>query len=204
MMGKTHLAVGLATSLAVVQPKSFDECLMAIIGGAVGGVLADCDIIDNDYKSDAVSAQLLASGIAAAAFIVGYVFNLGFSQAVIDQGIRSVIGSMGFILLYFVGVCSSHRTFTHSLTALALYTVAVYFICAPLAVGFFAAYLSHIALDIMNRRKVQIFYPFDFGVCFKWCYANKTADKVFMKIGFGAVGDSAVGWDCCELHDIAI
>ena len=44
MMSKTHFAVGLATSLAIIQPKTFNECAVAVIGGTVGGVLADNDI----------------------------------------------------------------------------------------------------------------------------------------------------------------
>ena len=63
MMSKTHLAMGMAVALAVVQPKQANECIAALIGGAAGGVLADIDTLDNDYKSDALVGQLLATGI---------------------------------------------------------------------------------------------------------------------------------------------
>ncbi len=61
MMRKTHFGIGIATPLAVIQPKSIEECLISIVGGAVGGVIADIDILDNDYKSDALIGQTLAT-----------------------------------------------------------------------------------------------------------------------------------------------
>ena len=65
MMSRTHLAIGLATSLAVIRPGSLQECAVAVVGGAVGGVLADNDILDNDYHADALIGQLLAIGLVA-------------------------------------------------------------------------------------------------------------------------------------------
>ena len=82
MMSKTHLAVGMATSLAVIQPTSFQECAIAVIGGAVGGVLADNDILDNDYHADALIGQLLAIGLVAITFLFDYFFDFGICIAI--------------------------------------------------------------------------------------------------------------------------
>ena len=183
-MSKTHFAIGLATSLAVVQPKSFNECLVAVIGGTVGGVLADNDTLDNDYHSDALIGQILALGTTIFALAIDYFFHLGIFQSINEQKTWSIIGFIAFIILYFFGYSSDHRTFTHSLTALIAYTIAVSFIHVPIAIGFSSAYLSHLILDIMNKKKIPILYPLNFGICFKICYANKIADKIFMCIGF--------------------
>lgn len=63
MMGKTHLTIGIATSLIVMSPTNFKECIIAIVGGSIGGVAADIDIVDNDYEHDALIGQFLALGI---------------------------------------------------------------------------------------------------------------------------------------------
>ena len=43
MLGKTHLALGVAAAAAVLQPSTVPECLTAVLSGAVGGVLCDID-----------------------------------------------------------------------------------------------------------------------------------------------------------------
>ena len=83
MMSKTHFAVGLATSLAIIQPKTFNECAVAVIGGTVGGVLADNDILDNDYQADALTGQLLALGSATLALVLDFFLGFGICESII-------------------------------------------------------------------------------------------------------------------------
>lgn len=184
MMSKTHLAVGMATSLAVIQPTSFQECAIAVIGGAVGGVLADNDILDNDYHADALIGQLLAIGLVAITFLFDYFFDFGICIAISRRPLFPILGGVAFAVLYLIGFFSEHRTFTHSFLALALYSFSAWLVFRPLFFSLSAAYLSHILLDILNKKKVPILYPLDFGICLRLCYANKTANKVFMYSGF--------------------
>ena len=51
MMGKTHIAVGLAAAYAITQPKTMSEFAIATVGGSIGGIMADIDVkIDNSNK----------------------------------------------------------------------------------------------------------------------------------------------------------
>lgn len=184
MMSKTHLAIGLATSLAVVQSPSLDMCAATIIGGTVGGVLADNDILDNDYLGDALTGQLLAFKITALTLGLDFLGKLGICNEIIKNPILSITGMVAFVILYIVGMRSNHRTFTHSFLALILYTAAAYLIYKPFAVPLAVAYFSHLVLDVLNKKKVPLFYPLKFGICLKLCYANKKANKVLMYIGF--------------------
>lgn len=188
MMGKTHYAVGVATALAVLQPQTINECCAAVIGGAVGGVLADNDILDNDYQADALIGQLLAFGSTALLLALDYFFHFGIIDTITAKPLLPIIGGIGFLVLYIIGFFSEHRTFTHSFLARILYSCVVWLIYKPLVTGVAAAYLSHILLDILNKKKVPILYPLEFGICFKLCYANKTANKVFMYVGFAVSG----------------
>ena len=72
-----------------------------------------------------------------------------------DSSILSIIGGVGFVVLWFIGFFSDHRTFTHSLTALSLFSLAVWLIYPPLLFGFVTAYLSHLLLDILNKKKMK-------------------------------------------------
>lgn len=188
MMSKTHLAVGLASSLLVFQPTSFGECVIAIIGGSVGGVLADNDILDNDYQSDALIGQVMAFGITGICVFLDYIFKLGMCQMIYKQPTLPIIGGIGFFVLYIVGFCSEHRKFTHSFLAMILYGIATSLIYESFAIPFTTAYFSHLLLDICNKKKVFLFYPLKKGICLNICYANKSANNVLMYVGFSITG----------------
>lgn len=189
MMSRTHLAMGMAVSLAVVQPTKLDECFTALIGGAVGGVLADIDTLDNDYKSDALVGQLLAAGIAVFLLAIDYFCHIGICDRVVSGNkVFAIIGAFAFIALWVWGFLSEHRSFTHSILAAFAFTVAIGLVCVPIAVGTFLGYASHLILDLLNRKDIPLLYPLKFRICFKLCYANKTANFVFACIGFVATG----------------
>lgn len=184
MMGKTHLAIGIATSLVVMNPTNSKECVLAVVGGAIGGVAADIDILDNDYKHDALIGQLLALGISGIALLMDYVLKLGICQYMMGRNTVLIgIGVVAYLILLISGFISDHRTFTHSLIALLLFSLAIYFICPIIALAYFVGYFSHLLLDFLNKKKIPLLYPKGKGICFKLCYANKTANTVFMYSG---------------------
>jgi len=183
MMGKTHFAVGLAASLAAVSPVTLPDCLTAVIGGCVGGVLADCDILDNDHKLASFSVQLVAAGVTALAFTLDGVLNLGIVQSMTQRRTMATAGMIAFAVLWLLGVFSGHRTFTHSVPAFLLYTFAVYVIHPPLTVGFAAGYLSHLLLDLTNRKNLPLLYPLKSGFCLKLFYADGFANRLFFFAG---------------------
>lgn len=183
MMGKTHFAVGLAASLAVVSPATLPDCLTAVIGGCVGGVLADNDILDNDHRLASFSVQFVAAGVTALALTLDGFLNLGIVGSMMERQTAATAGMIAFAVLWLLGVFSAHRTFTHSLPALLLYTFTVYVIHPPLTVGFAAAYLSHLLIDLLNRKNLPLMYPLKSGFCFKMFYADGLANRLFFFIG---------------------
>lgn len=186
MMGKTHMAVGLAVSLAVLRPESIGECILAIVGGTVGGVLADSDILDNDHRLDTFSVQFAAAAITAAGAGIDLILGLGICESIAENYSRAITGGIVFAVLFVLGILSSHRTFTHSLTALLLYTAALGMICPALCPCFAVAYASHLVLDLTNKKRIPLLYPMKFGVCFKLFYADGLANRLFMTVGFAA------------------
>lgn len=43
MTGSTHIAIGIVSSLAILQPKTIPQCLCAATGGMIGGMISDID-----------------------------------------------------------------------------------------------------------------------------------------------------------------
>ncbi len=183
MMSKTHLAVGLAVSLAIVRPDSLSDCLTAGIAGCVGGILPDCDILDNKNSLSAFSGQFFAGGVTLLALICDKYLDLGLCRAVTENGGDAIFGGILFALLWLVGVFSGHRTFTHSLLAMLLYTFALGRLCPPLTLPFCGAYASHLLLDLLNKKGLPLFYPWKWGICFYLCYADGIVNKLLLSVG---------------------
>ena len=183
MMSKTHIAIGAATALACTMPSTPEGCAVAVIGGVVGGIVADNDILDNDYLGDALFGQLLAAAISAAVLALDFFLNGGIVKSIIASKGWLVFGIIVFALLYFIGFTQPHRGFTHSFLALLLYSIAVGFIYEPLVEPFALGYASHLAIDLLNKRGIKLLFPFKFGICLGLCYADGVANKVLTIAG---------------------
>ncbi|MDE7105458.1 MAG: metal-dependent hydrolase [Ruminococcus sp.] len=51
------------------------------------------------------------------------------------------------------------------------------------ALRFAIGFGSHILLDCLNKKPVRVFFPVKKGICFKLCYAAKTANQAFLVVG---------------------
>ena len=183
MMSKTHIAVGAATALVGIRPMEPEECAIVVIGGVVGGIIADNDILDNDYLGDALLGQLLAAGITALILFLDFSLGGNIINSMLASKILFILGIIAFVILYFIGMAQPHRGFTHSILALALYSFAVGFIYKPLFIPFALGYVSHLIIDLLNKKGMALLFPLKFKICFYCCYANQLANKALMIAG---------------------
>ena len=159
MMSKTHIAVAVAASLAVLLPTSAIGCLAAVAGGAVGGNLPDIDIRSNSHCRDALYGRIIAGAIAVSALAADCHHDGGVCAYVIGHfGATTVAGAAALVALCAIGALSGHRTSSHSLLGLALFSTAVWAVCPALATPFAIGFASHLALDLLNKQKLQLFF----------------------------------------------
>lgn len=195
MMSKTHLAVGVAASVAVTMPESIGGLFTAVIGGCVGGILCDIECKSTPEMRDALHGRLIAAGIVAILLILDKIINSGIWNRILSQDSFSlVLGAIVLIITCIVGRTSEHRTFTHSLLFVLLITSGSYCIDPELAAPVFAGGVSHLAIDTLNKKPVPWLFPFrKKGVCFKLCYASKTGNTICMWMGTAA-SLALIGW----------
>ena len=193
MKGNTHIAAGAAAALLVTMPASRSACFAALIGGAVGGALPDIDTLDHDRGHDALIAQLIPIGLTALLLAADALTGSGLCQRIFGRGLSLLVpGALVYAALWLIGFRSAHRTFTHSILAVLLFTGAVTLISDRLALPFAAGMLSHILLDLTNKKKARIFYPLRFSWCLGLCRSDGIADRltlwacVFLACGISA------------------
>ena len=59
---------------------------------------------------------------------------------------------------------------------------AFYFLYAPLIPYVAAGFLSHMVLDLLNKKPVEIFYPYKKGVCLRLFSADGLANRLICTV----------------------
>lgn len=185
MLGKTHMAVGIAATLAVTQPSGISELVLAVGAGALGALISDIDVGTSNSHRDADKITALSVVVVLAVFALDYFCN--------TQIIERIIGSSGYLriiagLLLFIGICAfgkeqPHRSFMHSFLALILLSFALGLIWEKTVIYFAVGFLSHLATDIFNKKKVRLLYPLKGGVSLGLFHAYGLANDIFFVVG---------------------
>lgn len=184
-MSKTHIAVGVAASLALLQPATLGGCFACAIGGAVGGDVCDIDVKPSDYVRDALHGRVIVSTIVAAALLADYLTGSGLCAYFATHAApKMALGACGLILAGIWGYMSKHRTFSHSVLGLVLMGASLWLVCPMLVPSFAIGYASHVALDLLNYKKVQLLYPFKtLSMSLALCRADGLANTLLMCAG---------------------
>lgn len=183
-MSKTHIAIGIAAGLSLASAGSPESCVAAVVGGSLGGVIADCDITPSRAHKDALIGRLLVVAIAVVALAVDYWYGAGICDYLVENlGLPLIGGVALFAALTFVGGRTEHRSFTHSLVAMAAFCGAVWLVCEPLLPFFAAGYASHLAMDVTNHQPIKLFWPVHKGVSLKLCRAKGVVNSVLLVVG---------------------
>lgn len=185
MLGTTHVAIGIATSLAILQPDTIPGCLCAVVGGGVGGWICDIDGRNNKKKKqypiqDAIFITIVVGLALVMDFFVG---NGIYAYVSSHLGIKMAIAGLFFVALCIYGVTSPHRSFMHSLLALVLSSICTWFIYPPLVPTYAIGFGMHILLDLFNKRGLQLFWPYKRRFCFGTFYSDRQANKILLAIG---------------------
>ena len=185
MMSKTHLAVGIAAALAAA-PASVEGMNYALMGGAIGSLI--CDI---DRSSERPSRDVRQGwGIAFTVFFVGFMhesyanWQAFKAENLWGNPLRLIYLGLLVVLLLFA-IHGAHRGFSHSLLMFAASSVLIFLINRQTCLFYAIGFLTHLVLDVLNKRPVRVFYPGK-GVCLGWFYADGIANRVLLLTGTAA------------------
>ena len=184
MMAKAHVAVGMAAAFTITRPETIPEMLPVITGASLGCLICDIDCETKAERADSSRWRIVMAAVAAAALIEGELLDAGMWRSDAEGGAYlRFAGLAGFVLACTFAGMSSHRGFSHSLTALAIETLCLWLALPTTALPFATAFASHQILDLTNRRSIRLLYPMKKGFCLRWFYADRLADKAFAAAG---------------------
>ena len=211
MEGKTHLAVGAASAVVVVQPKTVQEFTATVFVGAVAGLLSDLDSKNSkgSHLYEEVIRLLKGSIALFLVFGIGYrcfdVIQLIATQKIgllpalltiakrfwsssvvlgwMRQSGLAVLGAV--IVLVNCKVCTTrpHREYAHSIPCLCVFGLGLQLMAPVVLSAFIAGFVSHIVIDLPNKRKVKLFAPlFDWGISFGIVRSSGKASKAMRAV----------------------
>lgn len=196
MTGKTHIAIGVASALAVaplagarlgVPTGVAPQAIALALGGMVGGMLPDTDT-PSSMGSRGTRRVWAALAVMVAALLAvdharGSDLALGLASGFSYErlaGLAIVVATCA------VGRASGHRGFSHSLVALALVGYGSWMLCRPIAAAVAVGYASHLALDLTNKRGVRLLWPWDRTLCLGLFESGRLADWMLFVLGIAA------------------
>ena len=189
MQGRTHLVVGTAAALAIFRPASLSLLVGGAAAAALGSVISDVDADQSGAGRDAARTLACAMILVVSVVFADAFFRLGIYGRFISRvdASRRIPAGLAFLLICAFGVLSRHRSFMHSLAAMLLLTVCASQISPQLAPFFLTGYLSHLALDLLNRRGLRLFFPFRRRFSIGLCRADGFVNGVLFWAGMAAL-----------------
>lgn len=184
MMSKTHIAVGIAASLAAA-PATAEGLSFALMGGAIGSLICDIDRSSDRPSRDVRQGWGIAFTVFFTAFMhESYVYWQTFRAETIFSNplILVCLGLLVVLLLFAIN--GAHRGFSHSLLMFFASSVLVFFINRQTSLFYAIGFLTHLFLDLLNKKPVRIFYPAK-GICLGWFYADGLANRILLLTGTG-------------------
>lgn len=185
MLGKTHFFIGISAALAVLQPQTVPEMVIGIGAATVGSVISDIDSGSSHAHREADKVMTATISVIALMLLLEYRFHLGLYERLMKNSnmMRVIGGGILFLLICSYGKGQPHRSFMHSLVAMFMLTCCVDIIYPAAAPYFAVAFLSHLVLDMLNYKKVKIFWPLKKGYSLRVCSASGTVNRVLLWVG---------------------
>ena len=90
---------------------------------------------------------------------------------------------MAFIIICTYGSSQPHRSFMHSFLSLFMLTACIDVIYPDAAPYFAVAYASHLALDLLNYRRLRLIWPMKRGFSLGFCSSQGLINHLLMSAG---------------------
>ncbi|MDE6313380.1 MAG: metal-dependent hydrolase [Lachnospiraceae bacterium] len=192
MSGKTHLAVGIATTFALIHPTNLLDFSIGLSLCAMGSLISDIDSGTSKSHRSANKITGLFLILIGIMWFVESQFHVQIENFFISNE-NLMLKSVG--ILFFVGLCAygrdlPHRSFTHSFLGGILFAGVLAMIFPLRFLPYFLlGFLTHILLDLLNMRKVNLLYPFKKGsVCLGWFQSNGLVNSLLFVCACGVAG----------------
>lgn len=185
MLSKTHASVGVAAALLIRPPTTIPMLGAAIAVSAVSGTISDIDERHSKVKKSFDKLIGLLFILTLAVTIMDYCLNIKIIDFLFlnDNVAQSLCAVLMFALICFYGGGQSHRGFMHSFACCFMLTAIIALLFPSVCIYFCTAFIFHIALDILNKKGEQLFWPLKWRACFGVCSSDGAMNSILLAFG---------------------
>lgn len=181
---KTHIVCANALALAFVRPDSPSSLLLCLGAATVGGTICDIDSSDKDHKGYVLTYGIIALISIILLGLLEIIFDIGINDWIIKNSSYPRI-NICFLLtigLCYYGYLKPHRSFLHSILGIGLLILLCYISLVEVVIPFTIGIISHILLDLFNKKGLWLFYPLKKKYSLKLCVYNGEANFYLFNI----------------------
>ena len=184
MLGRTHFFVGMTSALAIMQPESLPILVAGTGAAALGGVISDIDSGTSQAHKDADKVMGASVLTIAVISVLEWYFHLGITHIIMENSdyFRIVCGILLFLLICSYGMRQPHRAFMHSFAALFTLSGCVAMIFPDIMPYFAIGFISHLFIDLFNRRNEKLLWPMKKGYCMHLCSSKGIVNRMLLTI----------------------
>ena len=159
------MAIGSAATITTcfcMQKTDIKYVGLAVAAGALGSIVPDIDAEGGSTFKKIFKTLLVGTLLFALILFLEYKDQNLDARILVEQmkGSKFIIGFLLFIVLCIIGMFTPHRTFTHWLIAIPIYSLPIYLMFGiPFTIFFAIGFLSHQLIDLLNKKKQQFLFP---------------------------------------------
>jgi putative membrane-bound metal-dependent hydrolase len=179
----------MAAGIAICRPQTMPMLIAGAGLAAFGGTICDIDVETSDAHEQVDRMLVVAVIMVAAVVVMDFIFRVGIYRRLMANSniARVIIGALAFLMICAFGKEQPHRSFMHSFLALAMLSICVYIIFPDMTPYFMVGFMSHMFIDVFNRKREKFFWPVGKGFCLHWCSANGIVNKILFYVSTMAV-----------------
>ena len=181
---KTHIVCANALALAFIRPDSISSFLVCVGAATIGSTISDIDSSDKDNKGYVISYRIIAFISLILIGMLDLICNLGINNWINNNSSypRLLICLLLAIGLCYYGYLKPHRSFLHSILGISILLILCYISLGKIVIPFMIGIISHIILDLFNKKGLWLFYPLKKKYSLKLCVYNGKANYILFNI----------------------
>lgn len=202
MLLKTHTSVGVAAALLINPPATIPMLGAAIAVSAVSGAISDIDEGHSKVKKSFDKLIGLLFVLTLAITIIDYCLNIKIIDFLFlnDNVARSLCAVLMFALICFYGCGQPHRGFMHSFACCFMLTIVITLLFPSVCIYFCIAFISHIVLDVLNKKGEQLFWPLKWRARLGVCSSDGAMNSILF--AFGLIAALYAIYTCPAIQNI--
>ena len=181
---KSHVVCANALALAFIRPDSINSLLITLGAATIGSTICDIDASDKDNKGYIVSYSIFTIISLITIVFLEYFFHIGINNWILENSSYYKILICFFLLIgvCYYGYLMPHRSFLHSFLGIGIMILLCYISLGNVVIPFMIGIVSHIVLDLFNKKGLWLFYPLKKKYSLKLCVYNGEVNYIIFNV----------------------